>query len=241
VARIRATRRDFVLEIGSGHYPHSTSDILLDRYIEDIQDQRSGRSLARTRPFVCGDIHALPFKDKEFDYVICNQVLEHIDAPDFAIAEITRVGKRGYLSVPSEFYEFICPTRSHRWVFALKDGVLFIKQKNDLHSIGEKTYGGVFHMLYNERDFRRLILRRPELFSVNLEWSGTIPFRILGADEIFYDYCDPVTIKPLIRATAPDDLVGAVQRWCRINFNLDQMARLTRLRGYLRRAFRGKV
>jgi len=40
---------------------------------------------------------ALPFADKEFDYVICNQVLEHSDDPAQFLREVMRVGKAGYI------------------------------------------------------------------------------------------------------------------------------------------------
>lgn len=32
--------------------------------------------------FANADGENLPFKDKEFDYVICNQVLEHVENPE---------------------------------------------------------------------------------------------------------------------------------------------------------------
>lgn len=40
---------------------------------------------------VVGDIHKIPFKDKEFDGVFCSNVLEHIDMEVVAIREMNRV------------------------------------------------------------------------------------------------------------------------------------------------------
>jgi len=40
---------------------------------------------------VCGSLYALPFADSSFDLVTCNMVMEHLDQPEKAIAEITRV------------------------------------------------------------------------------------------------------------------------------------------------------
>jgi ubiquinone/menaquinone biosynthesis C-methylase UbiE len=44
---------------------------------------------------VVGDAHKLPFKDNEFDNVLCTEVLEHLHTPVVAIAEMARVLKDG--------------------------------------------------------------------------------------------------------------------------------------------------
>ena len=46
-----------------------------------------------------------PFKDKEFDYVYCSNLLEDIKDPAFVCKEIIRVGKFGKIVVPSNYYE----------------------------------------------------------------------------------------------------------------------------------------
>ncbi|MFC2138999.1 class I SAM-dependent methyltransferase [Bacteroidota bacterium] len=47
--------------------------------------------------------YELPFKDNEFDLVICSEVLEHLEEPEKAIQEINRVANKYILlSVPNE-------------------------------------------------------------------------------------------------------------------------------------------
>ena len=49
------------------------------------------------------DIHQMPFKDHQFDFVLCNHVLEHVDDDLVAMKEIRRVlkpGGRAILQVP---------------------------------------------------------------------------------------------------------------------------------------------
>jgi len=49
---------------------------------------------------------ALPFRDVQFDFVICTQVFEYLPDPGLAVAEIKRVLRKGgvlFLSVPSVF------------------------------------------------------------------------------------------------------------------------------------------
>jgi len=42
-----------------------------------------------------GDSYSLPFKDKTFDYVMCNSLLHHLYDWESALVELTRVLKRG--------------------------------------------------------------------------------------------------------------------------------------------------
>src|SRR6266852_7390538 len=49
---------------------------------------------------------ALPFRDAQFDFVICTQVFEYLPDPRLAVAEIKRVLRQGgvlFLSAPSVF------------------------------------------------------------------------------------------------------------------------------------------
>jgi SAM-dependent methyltransferase len=52
-----------------------------------------------------GDLYDLPFDDDAFDTVLCSEVLEHLDHPDRALAELRRVaGRSVVISVPREPY-----------------------------------------------------------------------------------------------------------------------------------------
>src|SRR5947199_219349 len=41
-----------------------------------------------------------PFRDKQFDFVICSHTLEDVRDPLWVCSELFRVGKRGYIEVP---------------------------------------------------------------------------------------------------------------------------------------------
>ena len=73
---------------------------------------------ARTKSYVAVDLRitplvnvgaaaeALPFRDAQFDFVICTQVFEYLPDPGLAVAEIKRVLRKGgilFLSAPSVF------------------------------------------------------------------------------------------------------------------------------------------
>lgn len=52
---------------------------------------------------VQGSVYALPFASASFDLVLCCEVLEHVEDPDAALAELSRVSShRVLLSVPNE-------------------------------------------------------------------------------------------------------------------------------------------
>jgi ubiquinone/menaquinone biosynthesis C-methylase UbiE len=52
---------------------------------------------------VQGSVYALPFASGSFDLVMCCEVLEHVERPDAALAELARVSSdRVLLSVPNE-------------------------------------------------------------------------------------------------------------------------------------------
>lgn len=64
------------------------------------------------------DIHKLPYEEKEFDFVMTDQVLEHVENPFLAVDEMYRVLKnRGYMilttclmnpvhEMPTDFWRF---------------------------------------------------------------------------------------------------------------------------------------
>ncbi|HEX8387081.1 MAG TPA: class I SAM-dependent methyltransferase, partial [Rubricoccaceae bacterium] len=55
--------------------------------------------------FEVGSVYALPYADRQFDLVLCSEVLEHLDRPEEALAELKRVARRHVLlSVPLEPY-----------------------------------------------------------------------------------------------------------------------------------------
>ena len=74
-----------VLDIGAGN--HSYSSYFPNRVSVDIDPKR--------KPDIVGDIHDLPFEDESFDFVLCTEVLEHVEDPQKAITELYRVLRPG--------------------------------------------------------------------------------------------------------------------------------------------------
>lgn len=112
---LRIKKNDNVLEIGSGHNPSYRSNILVDKYIDNNYHRSGDLKKYPHQQFINATGENLPFKDKEFDYIICNQVLEHADDPIQFIKELERVGKGGYIETPSLVGESLFPKSSHKW------------------------------------------------------------------------------------------------------------------------------
>jgi len=67
----------------------------------------------------------LPFKDKEFDYVILSHVLEHVPNLLEFVSEIERIAKAGYIELPTKLNDnlvFGCDDElGHKWWFEFDD------------------------------------------------------------------------------------------------------------------------
>jgi SAM-dependent methyltransferase len=108
-------RRRQIFEAGLSRLPRHGLSVL------DIGGRlQPYRSLlgARTKSYVAVDLQmtplvnvggaaeALPFRDEQFDFVMCTQVFEYLPDPGLAVAEIKRVLRKGgvlFLSAPSVF------------------------------------------------------------------------------------------------------------------------------------------
>ena len=133
-----------VLDVGGGDAPQRRADVVVDKFLFDEEQHRGGRALQHNRPLVVADVEELPFRDDAFDYVICSHVIEHVDHPDRALEELSRVGKAGYLAGPSELFEILSPYPAHKWVLAYRSGTLLIKPRSNLHlAPSRELYGGI--------------------------------------------------------------------------------------------------
>ena len=76
---LKIGKKDKVLEVGPGHSPTFRSNVLVDLFVDSNYHRCGNLKIYPHQQFINANGEALPFKDKEFDYVICNQVLEHAE------------------------------------------------------------------------------------------------------------------------------------------------------------------
>lgn len=118
---------------------------------------------------ITGNAEALPFPDKQFDYILSFQTLEHMENPIKVLQEMARVcRKRAYITVPHTERTRICsavnidkatpePLQQHRWH-------MFEFSRDDLWRIMTRTnfritYEEVIRVLGAPQNLRQRIFR----------------------------------------------------------------------------------
>ena len=117
-----------VLDIGCGYRAHKNATVIAD--VQDFSD------LYKEKKFVQIQGKNLPFKDKEFDYVIASHVIEHVEDFQFFIKEIERISSKGYIELPSRLGDNLVfeNKTDHIWWFYYDDieNQLLVSKKNQL-------------------------------------------------------------------------------------------------------------
>lgn len=179
---LRIKKGDKVLEIGPGSNPTYRANVVVDKFQKD-NTHRSGNDI-RIFPhqtFVNAAAEALPFADKEFDYVICHHVLEHSNDPAQFLREITRVGKAGYIETPSLLGEWIFPTSTHRYVVLSIDDKLVLYNKNLVGNNFDEEL--LKHLPEEYRGHKIEQFSNSELIHIRYEWKDDIDFIVNPTEE----------------------------------------------------------
>jgi len=178
---------DLVLDVGGWACPFNRAQYVLDaqpyetrgfyRTFGGPPSQGGDREWFRRETWIQRDICARepwPFADKQFDFVICSHTLEDLRDPLGVCSELVRVGKAGYVEVPSRLHESCLGVERpgqaglshHRWLIDIGDNRIQFLQK--------------YHMIHTDRRFhlppsyrRRLT---PETSVQWLWWEGSFDF-----------------------------------------------------------------
>ena len=174
---------DLVLDIGGWAEPFPRADWVVDLmpyetrglYSHDVADAGPERFSADT--WLVADIcerRPLPFGDDQFDFVICSHTLEDLRDPIGVCAEIVRVGKAGYIEVPSRLEEQAWGVAGpfagwshHRWLIDLIDGerLEFVHKPHAIHALPQAQ---IPHGTYEAL--------APEQRVIRLFWTGSFDF-----------------------------------------------------------------
>lgn len=179
-----------VLDVGSGHDPHPRANVIVDKFVDDNTHRSDNIKVLRKQEFINADGENLPFKDNEFDYVICTHVLEHVSHPEKFIQELTRVGKRGYLETPSLLGEYLIPKASHRWVLLEIDKKIVMYDKRSINFNLSHDFGDMFQQYFYKHSIGYKIIQRthPQLFTVNYEWKDSIELLVEPEDQYYKNF-----------------------------------------------------
>lgn len=198
-------RGDKVLEIGPGDNPTVRADVLADKYLDYDKHRCGAMRIYPHQRFVNAAGEALPFSDKEFDYVICSQVLEHSDDPSRFLREIVRVGKAGYIETPSLLGELLFPKQSHRYVVLSIDDKLVLYDKQRVPGNYANDYGELFlnYLPYQSLPYKLLPFAENELMYVRYEWKDSIDFLVNPTDEYYSKFFLKKWDREMVRTLFP--------------------------------------
>ena len=117
-----------ILDIGCGYRAHKSASVIAD--IQDLSNFYENKN------FIQITEKKLPFKDKEFDFVIASHVIEHVDDFEFFIKELERISSKGYIELPSRLGDNLVfeNKNDHIWWFYFDDTAnkLIVSKKNQL-------------------------------------------------------------------------------------------------------------
>lgn len=179
-----------VLEVGGGHNPHPRANVVVDKFAESNFHRSGDIKVLKNQTFLEADGENLPFKDNEFDYVICNHVLEHVDNPIKFLQEQSRVAKRGYIETPSYIGEHLVPKKSHRWLLLEIDNKIVMVEKEKVKFHTSADFGDMFLDYLPENSIGYKILQRThaDLLTVRHEWTKSIDVVVNPEDPALLKY-----------------------------------------------------
>lgn len=174
-----------VIEIGGGANPCERSNVITNYRQAENQRDAKIKKVPGARMVDC-DVQNMKgtFKDDEFDYSLCVQVLEHVEDPIAACEEIMRISKRGYIETPSILCEQLIGWEFHRWFVRIDEAnpnkLTFIK-KEDIHFARLDNF---FHDMFykpnrNMKQFKRLFFEYSRLFLVRFSWDTSFDVEVI--------------------------------------------------------------
>ena len=118
-----------ILDIGCGYNASKFAKVICD--VQDLSNHYQDKKFIRLTE------KKLPFKDKEFDFVVASHVMEHVEDINFFIKELERVSKKGYIELPT----------------MLEDNLVFENKKDHL-----------WHMDFDDVENKLLISKKVQYF-----------------------------------------------------------------------------
>ena len=104
-----------IADIGCGFSANKYASV-----IADIQDLSN---FYKDKNFIKISEKRLPFKDKEFDFIIASHVIEHVEDFEFFVKELERISSKGYIELPTRLGDNLVfeNKNDHIWWFTYND------------------------------------------------------------------------------------------------------------------------
>ena len=153
-----------ILDIGCGYTAHKNASVICD--IQDLSN------FYKDKKFIKLEDNKLPFRDKEFDFVIASHVIEHVKDVNYFIKELERISLKGYIELPTVLEDNLVfeNKKDHLWHMEFDDikNELLISKK--IQFIEPMVTVSTIKQLSNY--FRQSLI-------LELYWENSVEFRII--------------------------------------------------------------
>ena len=117
-----------ILDIGCGYRANKYASVIAD--VLDLSYFYKEKKFIRIKD------KKLPFKDKEFDFVIASHVIEHVEDFEFFLKELERISTKGYIELPTRLGDNLVfeNKTDHIWWFIYDDinNLIIASKRNQL-------------------------------------------------------------------------------------------------------------
>ena len=153
-----------ILDIGCGYSAHKNASVVCD--IQDLSN------VYKEKNFVKLTSNILPFRDKEFDFVIASHVIEHVKDVELFIKELQRVSSKGYIELPTKLEDNLVfeNKKDHIWHMEFDD------DKNQL-IISKKTQ--FLEPVLTVSSAKKFLKYFRQSLVLELFWENSIEFNIV--------------------------------------------------------------
>ena len=171
-----------VVDIGCGYSANKNASVIAD--IQDLSNFYKGKNFIK----ISGK--KLPFKDKEFDFVIASHVIEHVEDFEFFVKELERISTKGYIELPTRLADNLVfeNKNDHIWWFSYNDvtnQVIASKRNQLIDPFITVSMGKFFEKIFRES------------FVLELVWEEKIDYKI--DNQIRHDDINKISFFKLIR------------------------------------------
>ena len=153
-----------ILDIGCGYGANKYATTISD--IMDLSNHYKDKSFIKITK------KRLPFKDKEFDFVIASHVAEHVEDISYFLNELSRVGKKGYIEVPTRLEDNLVfeNKKAHIWHLVFDD------VNNQINISKKQQY---FEPVLTVGTIKKLNEYFRESLVIELSWEDSIKFKMV--------------------------------------------------------------
>ena len=184
-----------VLDIGCGY--------TANKYANIVADAQDLSKFYKDKNFIQITEKKLPFKDKEFDFVITSHVIEHVENFQFFLKEIERISKQGYIELPSRLGDNLV-------IENLKDHIWWFKYDDELKLLIASKKNQFLEPFINVSTAKELEYLFRESLIIELLWEDKIDYKFI--DELEGQNQTTIGFKYLIKKYFSKKIRGFLSR-----------------------------